>query len=147
MFIEVRSFTQESLTEGREDRKGLFSSRTLRPSVQSESKGGRRAYSMISMMRTGRGSPCVIHRHSRPCLVSALIGHVLAHLSHVFGLSCSGKAGTEYPTATKECPRKKILCDEEKNDNGDSRLGCWIFPVGCWTFNESAVFDNSGPFV
>ena len=37
---KVRRFTQESLTEGREDRKGGFSLRTLRPSVQSERTGG-----------------------------------------------------------------------------------------------------------
>jgi hypothetical protein len=35
----------------------------LRPSVQSERKAGRRTRSMIAMMRTGSGSPCVIHRH------------------------------------------------------------------------------------
>ena len=46
--------------------------------------------------------------------VSALIGHVSAHLSQVFESSSSGEleVGTEYPTANKE----------ERNDNGDSTL-------------------------
>jgi hypothetical protein len=38
--IRVFLFVQEFLTEGHENRKGLFSSRTLRPSVQSERKAG-----------------------------------------------------------------------------------------------------------
>jgi hypothetical protein len=43
--------------------KALFSSRTLRPFVQSGREADRRIDSMISMMRTGSGSPCVIQRH------------------------------------------------------------------------------------
>jgi hypothetical protein len=40
--------------EGHEDRKGLFSSRPLRPSVQSERKAGTRIYSLITPSLDGR---------------------------------------------------------------------------------------------
>ena len=75
----------------------------------------------------------------------------MAHLSQDSLSSSSGESevGAKYPTANKECPRtkKKIHCDEEKNDNGHSYLGYWMFLAGCWTFTGPPVFDNSGPFV
>ena len=59
VFLSVGEFS----TEGHEERKGLFSSRPLRPSVQSEKKAGRCICSMIAMTRTVGASPCVIRQH------------------------------------------------------------------------------------
>jgi hypothetical protein len=75
-------FDQEFSTEGHEDRKGLFSSRPLRPSVQSERKAaGSRIHSMNSMMRTGSGSPCVIHRLQKKAKVDQALARRLKILA------------------------------------------------------------------